>query len=592
MTRLDHKAESVRLGIAMTRAYTESYRSCFTEETMIHLELCCKSNDWKSLAKSSDFVPRGTYEWTHLRQIEAFFKKNSDLADDSLCVANATAAFHEAEKLCRIANKRLDHYGRNPNRVDADMAVYIRRVQKLIASVLGPILQFHEELPKRVRMTDGAAYSRPRKRSLSHLKISGRMEVPTIGAVRYLTTMARYFGHDNQQAKIVSKNRIVFVLKNWQTHRTIAAEPEGATPFQLSFDSYVKDRLLPYGIDLRHGQSVHQSAACKASLDGEDATVDMKQASDSTALNAVHLLFPHEWAEFLRKFRCEEYTGEIGNGTYAKFSSMGNGSTFVIETLIFWAAARAVGARKALVYGDDVIIPVDLVPEYVRFLKFLGFRINTEKTFTEGNFRESCGGDYFFGRLVTPFYFRRYPRSRRDWSHIVNGLNGLAYSDSSLEKLAASFLVAEELRLVPFNDDSGSGVFIPPGEAYSRKLIKVKDSVGSFSAYSVIPKTKPTWGWRSALLWHLSALSGERRRNGFQEPGMSPVIFDVPQSSTVTGVRMTVSPRVYAPSSPCPIHVYELMPAMIAAHALVMRNVMKRRRSTSRNAKKGRVRTR
>jgi hypothetical protein len=95
-----------------------------------------------------------------------------------------------------------------------------------------------------------------------------------------------------------------------------------------------------------------------------------------------------------------------------KFSSMGNGYTFELESLIFWAVLHASMKYSKVkpsvnnhgVYGDDVIIPARAYTTFKRSLEWLGFSINEKKTHMRGYFRESCGHDYFYGDSVRPFF--------------------------------------------------------------------------------------------------------------------------------------------------------------------------------------------
>jgi len=74
---------------------------------------------------------------------------------------------------------------------------------------------------------------------------------------------------------------------------------------------------------------------------------------------------------------------------------MGNGFTFPLETLIFWALTRAVCGSTATVsaYGDDIICPSDRAEDVIAVLTEVGFSVNLEKSFWNGPFRESCGSD-------------------------------------------------------------------------------------------------------------------------------------------------------------------------------------------------------
>jgi hypothetical protein len=96
-----------------------------------------------------------------------------------------------------------------------------------------------------------------------------------------------------------------------------------------------------------------------------------------------------------------------------KMSSMGNGFTFPLETLIFWALASACveldapGSRtRTLAYGDDLIVDVRAVPLIQEVFDICGFILNDDKSFWDGSFRESCGKDYVFGIDVRPIYVK------------------------------------------------------------------------------------------------------------------------------------------------------------------------------------------
>jgi hypothetical protein len=111
--------------------------------------------------------------------------------------------------------------------------------------------------------------------------------------------------------------------------------------------------------------------------------------------------------------------------TLEKFSSMGNGFTFELETLLFYAIAKAAGGlqRDELsVYGDDIIIPTRCASDVLAALRFFGFTPNQRKTFVQGPFRESCGGDFFCGVDVTPYRLTKELLMPSDWISVANGL--------------------------------------------------------------------------------------------------------------------------------------------------------------------------
>jgi len=114
-----------------------------------------------------------------------------------------------------------------------------------------------------------------------------------------------------------------------------------------------------------------------------------------------------------------------------KFSSMGNGFTFELETLIFSAAVSAVYEMKGLVctfgvdasvYGDDIIVRTEAAADVIAALKYIGFTTNSDKTFLNGYFRESCGGDYFNGVPVRGYYMKESPNEPHQIIALCNGI--------------------------------------------------------------------------------------------------------------------------------------------------------------------------
>jgi len=97
---------------------------------------------------------------------------------------------------------------------------------------------------------------------------------------------------------------------------------------------------------------------------------------------------------------------------------MGNGFTFPLMTLLIVALIygfrreRRVCRRlwidwsNTCVFGDDIILPIDEYREFTAILSQSGLVVNHDKSYFEGPFRESCGGDYWLGRDVTPFYVK------------------------------------------------------------------------------------------------------------------------------------------------------------------------------------------
>jgi hypothetical protein len=491
-----------------------------------------RSRDVASLSELGQFADSeyhesdDVYTTIALRQIASLFKKNDAFAEPDRCKQAAEESFLRGEKICRITNRRLDWFGTQEQRLPLDLSRWVRRMQQEIAFLLGDTSDWVDAMPTSIRLTNGATEDRSRRRSLPFLKITGKLRGPRT-IVPYLGKLLLKYGVDLTSCAFtdVSRNVLAFVPKNWKTFRTIAKEATHCLPFQLSLDSFLKDKLKGWGINLA-SQARNQEFARMGSLDGTVATIDLAMASDTLSYNAVALLLPWPWFDLLCSFRSTCYAAPWGLGVYAKFSSMGNGYTFSLETLIFAAACRAVGSRRYAVYGDDIALETDLAPDLVRLLKFLGFKVNEEKSFMnrDSRFRESCGCDYYKGELITPFYLRECPREddHAGMSHALNGLILASKVPGPLWTWASEEVRRLKLRLVPWNEDSRSGVWITPRAAWSSGKLYVdrrrptpdRDNPGygfpTFKGYGIAQIRRKARGWRSLFVWYLQNVLDER----------------------------------------------------------------------------------
>jgi len=491
-----------------------------------------------------------------LRQISAFFKKNVIFSDDEPCWKTAQDNFAKAESLCRRTNRRVDHFSVNPDRLDPDINLMVSKMRGIISRTLGDYSPFMARLPSLVRVTPGATSTLGRKHALPYLKL-GRRIVCTPKAMPYLLALSTYFHvtSTSKRFKTVMSNRVVPVSKNYKTHRTIACEPTGNVPLQLAFDGYVKNRLLRIGVDLR-SQFRNQEMARDASKSGDFATLDLSMASDTLSYSVVESLFPSDWFNFVNDIRSPFYRIESGPiQKYSKFSSMGNGTTFPIETLVFAAACKAAGSSKYSVYGDDIIIETEYYDKLCRLLKYLGFLPNHEKSFSSGPFRESCGTDWFDGKLVTPFYLREWSEQGNLLCHNVNGLVSLCIPGGHLASFLLDLVKDRRLPLVPWNEDTMSGIMIDPTSSYHRGLIRTgKCQEPQYKAFVSKSPMKVIHDSSTSFLWHLTVKE--------ERAPLSTVIHgigDAHESSlvpTMTHKYVRKWVRWLVPAMGVPVHLY------------------------------------
>lgn len=208
---------------------------------------------------------------------------------------------------------------------------------------------------------------------------------------------------------VVKHNKIQFVPKTARTFRGIATEPLLNGFLQKGVDITMRIRLKRIGLDLSK-QEPNAELARLGSIDDSDdgfVTIDLRGASDGLSIELIRELLPPEWFRLLNQLRSREYELKGSVHRFHKFCSMGNGFCFPLETLVFAAACRAVGAGRPgidfRVYGDDIVVRKKYAADLIALLCYLGFSTNKEKTFLQGPFRESCGSDYFGGEDVRPF---------------------------------------------------------------------------------------------------------------------------------------------------------------------------------------------
>lgn len=213
----------------------------------------------------------------------------------------------------------------------------------------------------------------------------------------------------SEGTKIVEGGKFTTVPKNAKTDRGISIEPTLNVYVQKGIGKYIRKRLRRFGIDLNHQSEINADLARRAYSENL-STIDLSAASDSVSLALVELLFPEDWVKLLMLCRSPRTNFAEAYRPLQKLSSMGNGYTFELESLIFWAICKAcVPPSKhhlMSVYGDDIVVPRESADDVIDALKYLGFSVNGAKSFLAGNFFESCGTDWFKGVPVRPFHLK------------------------------------------------------------------------------------------------------------------------------------------------------------------------------------------
>nr|UJQ85256.1 MAG: hypothetical protein 3 [Leviviridae sp.] len=282
--------------------------------------------------------------------------------------------------------------------------------------------------------------------------------------------------------------RVVFVPKTLTAPRVIAIEPHNVQFMQQSLKDFMYERIEEHKLTKNSirfvRQDVNRRLAYSSSIDKRLATLDLKDASDRVHLHLVQRIFKTSGIlEYLEDARSLHATlPNEKNIVLFKYASMGSALCFPVEACVFYTLIQSAmhqldGRRPSSssirhysrlidIYGDDIIVPVEYADTVVRYLESYALKVNVNKSFKEGNFRESCGADHFKGVDVKPIYAREIPHDDlrqwgaeevMSWTATSNlfYMKGLWHTAEAIRTLLCRVV----RRTIPKSTKVGSGVF-------------------------------------------------------------------------------------------------------------------------------------
>lgn len=265
--------------------------------------------------------------------------------------------------------------------------------------------------------------------------------------------------------------RLHAVAKDWNKQRLITVEPYENTYLQHKIRHAMSRTLVRNGlgklalqgdsgmdVPAIHRQLCRESSARALSKDARIDSMDLSDASDSISWEAVVSVFPWEVVVELERARSPNFSFRKGDVNWGQheipdwdideivstpisgggdvltremhiFAGMGNSTTFLVESLYFYALLQAVStyyripnrkAQEISVFGDDLITPTGYDELYKQSLAEAGFRLNTSKSFCgTSTVRESCGMWAYRGENLYVLPYKGY-------SSTASGKLGLA----------------------------------------------------------------------------------------------------------------------------------------------------------------------
>lgn len=242
-------------------------------------------------------------------------------------------------------------------------------------------------------------------------------------------------------------------------------------------------------------QSVNQVHALDGSRTGLLATIDLSDASDRVPRDLALSMFDsnpvlQEMIDACRSTHAKLPDGRV-IGPLNKFASMGSALCFPIESMYFYAVCivgllRAQNlpetrrnvlnvSRDVYVYGDDIIVPSAYATTVMDTLQKYLCKVNINKTYWHGFFRESCGVDAFAGKQVTVTYVRELPPiNRRSVASLIS------WVETANQFLEAGYRSTAEHMFLTCERRIGSLPFLPRDSGALSRNSQVIDSIDIF----------------------------------------------------------------------------------------------------------------
>lgn len=400
--------------------YTNSSLRCLLSKTTmdelqrlgtiraLSLAISYRNSGFKSIDESLLEVSPSDYETADslARDLQAcaFFKKSTYLCSDRDLDHELFNSFLKIEEINRSNNSTL----RSRKNFRANSIIF--SAARIISRVLGTAPSVTSFTPY---FGPGASYGLASDVSTLAHKLESQPDVTMHALPLARDFLKEYPDLFNKDLKVVASNKAASVPNSYKKKRFISKEPIMNMLLQRNLGLVIKKKLKKVGIDIDHQANFHKFMV-KRYWD-DIATIDLSNASDSISSELVRelFIFSPDWWDMLNSTRSHStlYNGKLYK--LEKFCSQGNGFTFELETLIFWAIATAAIQEKegntfVSLFGDDTIVFKEYGSAVIEAYELCGFTVNTDKSYITGSFKESCGVDTFRGIDVRPTYFKDF----------------------------------------------------------------------------------------------------------------------------------------------------------------------------------------
>jgi len=397
----------------------------------------------KLLAELHRFLSDGPYDiWRLLSPVLSALLPGDELSVDAVRFLRQLACLLSKLRVDRsdlLAEHLLEYrYSedlfRTESLVQAQKGTFYSSMVMDVRNVLSPVIRAFELDPRLARHGPGAVSDPSIKTPLGKFS--------KLGADCRVDYLLRKEGHGSMGGfspfplSVQDRtSRLIFVPKTWKKMRGISAEPAGLQFFQQAIYRSIRRAItatsLSQVIDLGD-QGKSRLLAQRGSRDGSLATIDLSSASDSVTRQIVRDIFgASSLCRWLLATRSTHTLIENERLELNKFAPMGSACCFPVECLIFAGVAIATVVRKFgwcgsfrdfQVFGDDIICPSSHALDLMENLVSLGFTVNSDKSYADGDYRESCGMEAWRGSEITPLRLK-------DFSFNYDGSESLTFHD-------------------------------------------------------------------------------------------------------------------------------------------------------------------
>lgn len=365
------------------------------------------------------------------KQSIALFKKSSYIAYDGDAIAESMDHFFKVDSECLVSDYQV-------RTLKGQQWEIVNTAREIMSNILGEIPKY-DEIFRELVITSGSVGGIGGDDVNIVTKLEDFAQLPVSRAA---TPFLSYLLKDPLVASIYRNNvpadyaELFSVPKQYNKVRVAAKSQIGNMLLQRPIGLFIGKKLKQRcGIDISTQQEFHKFLV--TSFHDVYATIDQSDASDRICVELCKALLPYDWFRLLNltRHRYLKVKGSESLVSMHKMANQGNGFIFELQTLIYYSLAKATvivlhgeeRASKTLisVFGDDMICEEVHAAAIAQSLEFCGQKINFEKSYFSGRFKESCGVDTFDGFNVRAKYIKQFSSNLRGLYELTNFIRSL-----------------------------------------------------------------------------------------------------------------------------------------------------------------------